>query len=142
MTEYVATAEIEISAPPARVWDALTDPDQIQRFMFDTRVTTDWKPGSPIGWKGVYEGREYEDRGEILAFEPPRLLEVTHFSPLSGQEDRPENYHKLTYVLQSRGSGTRIRLSQDNNGSQAEADHARGMWESMLSGLKRVVEGD
>jgi uncharacterized protein YndB with AHSA1/START domain len=142
MTDYLATAEIEISAPPARVWDALTDPDQIHQFMFDTTVTTDWEPGSPIVWKGVHEGKEYEDRGEILAFEPPRMLEVSHFSPLSGQEDRPENYHKLTYVLQPLGSGTRVRLSQDNNGSQTEADHASGMWESLLSGLKRVVEGD
>jgi len=142
MTGYVATAEIEISAPPARVWEALTDPDQIQRFMFGTRVETDWKPGSPIVWKGVYQGREYQDRGEIMEFESPRLLEVTHFSPLSGQEDRPENYHKLTYELQERGAGTHIRLSQDNNASEAEAQHSQGMWESLLSGLKQVVEGN
>ena len=141
MTGYVATAAIEIAAPPARVWDALTDPDQIRRFMFETTVESDWKPGSPIVWKGVFEGREYEDRGEIIAVEAPRLLEMTHYSPLSGQEDRPENYHKLTYVLQWRGASTLIRLSQDNNASEAEAEHSRGMWESLLGGLKNVVEG-
>lgn len=142
MNEFVATAEIEISAPPARVWDALTDPDQIRRFMFGTRVETDWKPGSPIVWKGGYQGREYEDRGEIIEFEAPRLLKVTHFSPLSGREDRPENYHELTYELQERAVGTRIRLSQDNNSSLDEAEHSQGMWETLLSGLKDVVEGD
>jgi uncharacterized protein YndB with AHSA1/START domain len=142
MTGYVATAEIDIGAPPARVWDALTDPDQVRRFMFDTTVETDWKPGSPIVWKGVYQGKEYEDRGEIIAVEAPRLLVMTHFSPLSGQEDRPENYHKLTYELQWRGVSTRVRLSQDNNAGEDEAEHSRGMWESMLSGLKQVVEGN
>ncbi len=142
MTGYVATAEIEIDAPAARVWAALTDPELIRRFMFDTEVVTDWQPGSPIVWKGVYEGREYEDRGQILEVEAGRRLKVTHFSPLSGQEDRPENYHTLTYELDDRGPTTGVRMSQDNNGSEAEAEHSRGMWETLLNGLKAAVEGD
>lgn len=140
MTGYVATAETEISASPAEVWSALTDPEQIKQFMFGSQVRTDWRVGSPIVWAGVYEGRSYEDKGEILRVEPGRLLEVTHFSPLSGQPDVPENYHRLTYELEEHGSGTRVRLSQDNNASEAEADHSRGMWEMLLSSLKEVVE--
>ena len=52
MTGRVATAEAEIHAPRSEVWRALTDPDQIQKYMFGSRVETDWKPGSRITWKG------------------------------------------------------------------------------------------
>lgn len=140
MADHVATAQTEINAPPARVWAALTDPDEIEKYMFGSKVETDWKPGSPIVWKGEHEGKKYEDKGEIVEIEPERRLKVTHFSPLSGQEDIPENYHTLTYELERRGDRTHLSLSQDNNASAEEADHSQGNWEQMLQGLKDVVE--
>lgn len=140
MADYVATAEAEISASPAQVWTALTDPDQIEKYMFGSRVETDWKQGSPIVWKGEYDGKPYEDKGEIVDIDPERRLKVTHFSPLSGQEDVPENYHTLTYELENRGDTTHISLSQDNNASEEQAEQFKGNWQSMLDGLKEVVE--
>jgi uncharacterized protein YndB with AHSA1/START domain len=140
MTGHVATAEAEIHAPRSEVWRALTDPDQIQKYMFGSRVETDWKPGSPITWKGEYEGKKYEDKGEILEVVEERRLKVTHFSPLSGEEDAPENYHTLVYELEENDGQTHVSLSQDNNRSEEAADHSRANWEKMLSGLKEVVE--
>jgi uncharacterized protein YndB with AHSA1/START domain len=141
MADHVATAEIAIDASPSKVWAALTDPDQIKEYMFGSQVVTDWKQGSPITWKGTYEDKEYEDKGEILEIEPERRLTVTHFSPLSGEEDRPENYHTLSYELEERAGGTHVSLSQDNNQTEEAAEHSRANWEKMLSGLKQVVEG-
>ena len=141
MAGFVATAETEIKASPERVWDALTDPDEIEKYMFGSHVVTDWKVGSPIVWKGEYEGKTYEDRGKILEFEPGKRLRVTHFSPLSGEEDVPANYHTVTYVLEEHGGTTHLALSQDNNSSAAAAEHSKANWEKMLSGLKEVVEG-
>lgn len=140
MTGFVATAQTEISASPQRVWDVLTDPEQIRRFMFGAEVRTDWQPGSPIVWQGEYEGKSYEDRGEILVVEPGRLLKVTHYSPLSGQDDLPENYHTLTYELVGDDTTTRLSLSQDNNATEAEAEHARGMWTTHVEGIKAAAE--
>ena len=37
MTDHVATAETEIDASPDRVWDALTDPEQIRSTCSDRR---------------------------------------------------------------------------------------------------------
>jgi uncharacterized protein YndB with AHSA1/START domain len=140
MGDHVATAEIEIDAPRDRVWTALTDPEQIKEYMFGSRVETDWKPGSPIVWKGEYEGKQYEDKGEIVDIEPERRLQMTHFSPLSGKEDRPENYHTLVYELEGRDGKTRVSLRQDNNPSEEAAEHSQKNWETMLSGLKQFVE--
>jgi uncharacterized protein YndB with AHSA1/START domain len=137
----VATAEIEVGASRGRVWTALTEPEQIRKYMFGSEVETDWRPGSPIVWKGEYEGKQYEDKGEIVEIEPERRLKVTHFSPLSGQEDLPENYHTLLYELEEHDGKTRVSLSQDNNPTEAAAEHSRANWERMLSGLKQVVEG-
>ncbi|WBQ06760.1 SRPBCC domain-containing protein [Kribbella sp. CA-293567] len=140
MADYVATARTEISASPERVWQVLTDPEQIRKFMFGAEVVTDWQPGSPITWQGEYEGRQYTDKGEILAIEAARLLKVTHYSPLGGQPDVPENYHTLTYELTPSGDGTELVLSQDHNASQEEADHSRGMWELLVGGVKEAAE--
>jgi hypothetical protein len=65
---------------------------------------------------------------------------VTHFSPLSGREDRPENYHTLLYKLEERGEKTHVSLSQDNNASEEAAEHSQANWEKMLAALKQVVE--
>lgn len=141
MAEYVATAETEIGASPAQVWAALTDPKLIKRYMFGSLVETDWQQGSSIFWKGEYEGKTYEDKGEILEIETERRLKVSHFSPLGGQEDVPDNYHTLLYQLKQNGDKTHISLSQDKNASEEEAERAKGNWEMMLGGLKEVVEG-
>jgi uncharacterized protein YndB with AHSA1/START domain len=138
--DHVATAETQIDASPDQVWSALTDPEQIKKYMFGSQVVTDWKRGSPIVWKGEYEGKKYEDKGEIVEIEAERRLKVTHFSPLSGLEDRPENYHTLVYELEGNGGQTHISLSQDNNASAEEAEHSQANWEKMLAGLKEVVE--
>jgi uncharacterized protein YndB with AHSA1/START domain len=140
VSDHVATAETEISASPAQVWVALTDPQLIKKYMFGSQVETDWQRGSSIVWRGDYEGKAYEDKGEILEIEPARRLKVTHFSPLSGQEDLPENYHTLLYELKKSGDSTHVSLSQDKNASAEEAERAKGNWEMMLAGLKKVVE--
>jgi uncharacterized protein YndB with AHSA1/START domain len=129
-----------VEAPASRVWRALTDPELIAEYMFGSRVVTDWQVGSPIVWKGEYEGRAYEDKGEVLEVEPGQKLRVTHFSPMTGQDDVPENYHGLSYELTDEGERTRLQLTQDNAGSAEEAAHSSKNWQMMLDGLKQVAE--
>jgi uncharacterized protein YndB with AHSA1/START domain len=140
MAGFVATAETTVEAPPSKVWSALTDPELISRYMMGSHVETDWRPGSPISWRGEYEGKSYEDRGEVLEVVPERLLTVTHFSPLSGEEDEPENYHTVSYTLDDAGGNTRITLTQDNNASEQAAARSAETWSQLLAGLKEVVE--
>jgi uncharacterized protein YndB with AHSA1/START domain len=136
----LATAAVSIDASPEQVWAALTDPEIIRQYMFGSTVTSDWRVGSTITYAGEYEGKKYEDHGEILEIRPNELLRSTHFSPLSGQPDAPENYHTLTYTLRPDGDHTHLELTQDNNSTAAEAEHSTANWQQMLESLKSVVE--
>jgi len=141
-TGYVATSTITIDAPRERVWAVVTDPDAAKEFMFGTELDTDWTVGGPIRWRGVWEGRPYEDYGVILEFEPGRRLVNTHFSPLSGEEDVPANHHTLTWTLDDADGATVLTLSQDNNATPQAAEHSKRMWDNLVESVKEITERD
>jgi uncharacterized protein YndB with AHSA1/START domain len=142
MSGHEATASTEIAASPEQVWQALTDPEQIAAYMMGARVATDWEVGSPITWSGEFQGRPYQDKGEVLTYDAPHTLSVTHFSALSGDEDVPANYHTLVYTLTPDGDGTRLELTQDGNDSEEQAEQFSANWQGMLDGLKALVDHD
>jgi uncharacterized protein YndB with AHSA1/START domain len=135
-----ATTSITIHAPASKVWKALTDPKLIKRYLFGADVHTDWKTGSPIRYTGVYEGKEYEERGEILKIEPERILQATNFSSMSGKEDKPENYAVVTYQLQEEGASTTLTITQDNIPNQQGVEHSEANWRTVLESLRLIVE--
>jgi hypothetical protein len=57
----------------------------------------------------------------VLAYVEPHVLSVTHYSPMMGQPDEPENYHTLLYVLTTSGDGTHLVLTQDGCDSEEQA---------------------
>jgi uncharacterized protein YndB with AHSA1/START domain len=138
--QWIARATITVDAPASKVWQALTDPDLIQQYLFGTRVTTDWQVGSPIIYRGQWQGKSYEDKGKILQIEPGKLIVSTFWSSLSGLPDTPENYKTVRYELSTEGHGTRLTVTQDNNASPEEADHSGQNWNTVLAGLKKLLE--
>jgi uncharacterized protein YndB with AHSA1/START domain len=77
----------------------------------------------------------------VLEVEPNKRLKNTHWSPMGGTEDKPENYHTVTYELAEQDGKTTLTLRQDNNASQEEADNmAENNWGPVLEALKAVVE--
>src|SRR5215211_6229856 len=136
----IARASISINAPREDVWKALVNPEAIKQYMFGTTVVSDWKEGSPIVWKGEWQGKPYEDKGVILQLKPGRTIRYSHFSPLSGVPDRPENYHNVTIELSGDGNQTQVALTQDKNASDEERAEAEKNWGMMLAGLKKFVE--
>ena len=136
----IAKASVSIDAPREDVWQALLNPAAIKQYMFGTTVVSDWKEGSPIVWKGEWQGKSYEDKGVILQLKPERTIQYSHFSPLSGMPDRPENYHTVTVELSGDENQTQVELSQDKNASDEERAEAEKNWGMMLAGLKKFVE--
>jgi uncharacterized protein YndB with AHSA1/START domain len=136
----IAKASVSINAPADEVWNALTDPEVIKQYMFGTTVISDWKEGSSIVWKGEWQGKAYEDKGIILQLKPERLIQYSHFSPLSGKPDLPENYHKVTIQLVADGARTAVSLSQDNNETEQDREDSEQNWKMMLDALKKLLE--
>jgi uncharacterized protein YndB with AHSA1/START domain len=143
MTEgFHAAVSIELDAPAERVWQVLVDPDLVSRYMHGTSLDTDWTVGGPIYWRGEWQGQAYEDKGEVLAFEPPRRVSVTHWSPLTGDADVPANYHHVTYEIEPLGHDrSRLTLTHANSPSQEAADAmVENGWRPMLQSLREVAE--
>jgi uncharacterized protein YndB with AHSA1/START domain len=136
----VAKAEIVIKASPAKVWEALTKPELIKQYLFGTEAVSDWRAGSPIAYKGVWQGTPYEDKGQVLRAEPGRLLASTYWSSMSGLPDAPENYNTVTYELTPADGGTKLTVTQDNNSTEESRGHSEKNWTLVLQGLKRLLE--
>jgi uncharacterized protein YndB with AHSA1/START domain len=136
----VARATVDVPAPAAAVWATLVDPGAT--WMVGARVTSTYAVGDPITFDGEWDGKPFQDRGEIVEIDPPRLLRYTHYSPLSGQPDVPENYHHLTFTLEEHAGSTVVSLEQDGNGSAQEASHATATWEQVLGALRDAVVAD
>jgi uncharacterized protein YndB with AHSA1/START domain len=139
-TGFEATARTDVDAPPERVWEALVDPKQIAVYMEGSEVSTTWEVGSTITWDGELDGRTYQDKGEVLTFDEPHVLSVTHYSPMMGQPDEPESYHTLVYTLTASDGGTHLVLTQDGCDSEEHAGQFAENWQGMLDGLKAHVE--
>ena len=137
---YTTEVELAIKAPAQTVWQWLTDPALVTQYLFGTHLETDWVVGSPITYSGEWEGKPYQDKGTVLAFDPPRLLRSTYFSAMSGLEDKLENYQQVTFELTDSDGGTLLRLSQTNAKDQASADHSAENWRMILASMKQLIE--
>jgi hypothetical protein len=98
---------------------------------------------------GEYDGKSFEDKGEILAIEPAKRLCFSHFggtSGTSGKPDGPENYHVVTITLNSKGAGTEAVFAQSNpEGGVIDADRQHRAdyeknWQTVLKSLGEATE--
>src|SRR4026207_1458741 len=80
MIDLATSASVTIDAPIDEVWNALTTPELIKRWFFGVDTETDWQVGSPLVHRGEWQGKPYEDKGTILAFDRPTTLAHTHWS--------------------------------------------------------------
>ncbi|MBW4889785.1 SRPBCC domain-containing protein [Mucilaginibacter sp. HMF5004] len=139
-SNMIAETHISINAPAAKVWEAITTPSQIKKYLMGTNVKTDWKEGSPIEYEGEYNGKKYHDKGMIKNIIPESLFQSTYWSSMGGKEDKPENYNLVTYMLSQKSGKTTVTLTQDNVHSAKEKEHATQNWAMVLKKLKEVVE--
>lgn len=138
MPSDTVTVRKTVDAPVSEVWAALTTPETIRQYFFGSEVETDWEEGSPIVFRGEYQGRSYEDKGEIRDVEEERSLSFTHYSSMSGKPDRPENYATVTYDLKKVGDRTEVKVTQTN--CMGAEEQTKRNWRKVLDGLKKTVE--
>jgi len=90
--DFISETSIVIKAPVTKVWESLVNPEIAKKYFWGAEVSTGWKIGSPITFRGEFNGNKYEEKGEILQFIPESLLEYSHWSSLEGIPDVLENY--------------------------------------------------
>jgi uncharacterized protein YndB with AHSA1/START domain len=129
-----------IEAPVNKVWQALTDPAMIKQWLFGTNTKSDWKKGSSITYTGEWQGKQYEDKGQIIDIVPEKLLHTTYFSSMSGKEDKPENYANVKYELEPEGDGTLVTISNDNIDDEKAQEHVKENWTMVLGSMKKLLE--
>jgi uncharacterized protein YndB with AHSA1/START domain len=140
MTDIKTHHSIEIPAPPERVWEALTTPDQIAKWFFGVDTESDWTVGGTLVHRGEYQGRPYEDRGEILELDPPKRFVHTHWSPMSGTADAPENHQRVTWSLEPTTDGTELTVDEDNLPSDQAKSISDQSWPQVLENLRALLE--
>jgi uncharacterized protein YndB with AHSA1/START domain len=140
MTDHLSESSIEIAAPVEAVWHALLDKDSHGEMMFGSEIVTTWAVGEPIVYRGEWQGKPFEDHGVVVEVEEPRILRTTHFSPLSGEPDIPENYHEISWLIENLSTGARVTLTQSNNPTEESAKHSTENWDAVLKNLKKIVE--
>jgi uncharacterized protein YndB with AHSA1/START domain len=148
MEPLIVKSIITIDAPASTVWDALVNPEKTKVYMFGCETVSDWKVGSPLLWKGNYEGQDMVFvKGDILAIEPEKLLTYTTIDPNSSIDDVSENYLQVTYLLTRENDKTVLTVTQGDyntvaNGEKryAEAYNNGEGWNPILVEIKKLVE--
>ena len=137
---FSTKTSVTIHVDAAKVWNALTNPVLIRQYLFGTDAISDWKEGSSITYRGVWQGKSYEDKGVIKKIEHNKMLVSTYWSAFSGLPDSPKNYNTVTYTLYERDGETTLTITQDNIATKESADHSEGNWKLVLRSLKNLLE--
>jgi uncharacterized protein YndB with AHSA1/START domain len=131
--------ELEIRAPRARVWRALTEPDQLTRWFPTRRAEIDLRPGGDA----VLEWEEATAQAVVDVVEPPGRL-VFRWRPMG--LGRP--YTTVSFTLEESADGVATHLTLVESGfaslpdqieQQSHAGNAEG-WAHELEELKEYVE--
>jgi uncharacterized protein YndB with AHSA1/START domain len=140
MANLSLKTSIEVNAPAAKVWRALTDPEVVKQYFFGTNVKSDWKKGSTITWEGEWEGKTYKDTGTIHEIEPGKMIKYDYWSSMSGTEDLPENYVDITYLLDEKDGKTTLTIVQEKIKSEEAKQHSEQNWQGVFGKMKEMVE--
>lgn len=143
-------SEIEIAAPPERVFVALTDPAQLSRWFRgdDTCPLKHWRMDARRGGRYDYATQkgslvlngvsEFECHGDILDFDPPRLLVYTWVANWHVDKQRKT---VVRWELTPTPTGTRVKVTHSGLAQEKVArDDYRGGWPGVVQKLKTYVE--
>jgi uncharacterized protein YndB with AHSA1/START domain/DNA-binding transcriptional ArsR family regulator len=130
---------IFINAPPARIWQAITDGDDTVQYYYGTRVRSDWQPGSHISYD--YPDGTLAADGEVIAIDPPRRLEMS-FLARWDPELEAEGPVRQVWELEPAEAATKLTVTTIGlkAGSRMAQEFGDGMV-FIVSGMKSFVEG-
>jgi uncharacterized protein YndB with AHSA1/START domain len=142
-------SEIQIAAPPDRVFKALTDAGELGRWFGSPECPVkSWKMDARVGGRYSYATEQgsvvvngvnkFECHGEIVEFDPPHLLAYTW---IGNWHDDPQSRTVVRWELTKKGIGTQVRVTHSGlaNLPVAREDYTGG-WPGVVEMLKTFVE--
>ena len=140
--EQILSKTIKIDAPTSTVWDALTNPEIMKKWMSETEinVVTDWKVGNPIIIHGDLHRIKFENKGMILQLEREKILKYSHLSSLSRLPDETSNYSIMEFLLAPVENQTELTLTLSNFPTDSIYKHLAFYWNVTLEILKKMIE--
>ena len=141
--------EIHIAAPPERVFQALIDPKQVMRwwtsdqapiesFSFEPRRGGRWSYDTQNSTLNVNGVTKFHCDGEVLEYDPPRLLAYTWIA--NWHEDKSRRT-VVRWELTPQSGGTQLKVTHSGLGTLpiARKDYSGG-WPGVVEQLKKFVE--
>ena len=127
-----------IRTTPAKVWQAITDPQFTRQFWVECWQDCDWKPGS--SWKLVCPDGSVADSGEVIELELNRRIVLrwrNEFKP----ELREEGDSRMTWDIEQKGDSVKLTVTHTMERENAKFIEAvSNGWPLILSGLKTLLE--
>lgn len=137
---HIVKKSISIQAEPAKVWDALTNPEKTRKYFFNSRVNSTWKEGSEIRFEGrLFLIWKFEMKGKILGIAKNKFLQYT----LHNESDQSGTQSVVTDLLEYRDGFTTLNITDDvgnGKGAQKRFERSQKGWDKILKGLKKVAE--
>ena len=145
----VQVYSIYIKAKPEAIWEAITQPEWTEQYLYGSRAVYDLRPGGSYrsyGLAGQDGDTAYVD-GEVIEVDPPRRL-VQTWRALWDPTVVAEGFTKLTWEIEETSTGaTRLTVTHELTGAPSMAamvagrvPNAGGGWSESLSGLKTLLE--
>lgn len=138
MATNISTIRIKTSAD--RVWEILTNPGFVKQWQYGSDLVTTWEPGSAIRFRTEWDGKVFEQWGEVLEIELLKLIKYSLFAPRPGLEDKPENYFTMSYKLKSDDDHVKLEIIQEDNRPGAHQEPPQGEENPILQALKKLAE--
>ena len=153
--------EIYIQTTPERLWEAITDSAQREKYAFGVGVASEWKPGARLESK--HTSGLLISEGEVLEVEPPRRLVHTLRATWS-DEVKAHGFSKVTWEIEPVTPQFALGVGEPGHHEEALAqaedypvkscrltvthselaedapEELYGGWPMLLSGLKTLLE--
>jgi uncharacterized protein YndB with AHSA1/START domain len=129
---------IYIRTTAEKLWDALTKPEFVRRYWYNSWAECDWKVGSP--WKLMMPEGGVADAGDVLVSNPPNRLVIrwrNEFRP----ELKAEGFTRCTFELTQNAEMTELIVTHESDRDASKMIEAvSGGWPKILSSLKSLIE--
>lgn len=142
VNDVIITRSVLLNATPERVWEALTHPGMTRQYYYNCEVTSDWREGSALRWKGEYQGRDIDAEGEVLEVIPGRMVKYTGFDRLTEGDISRQGDVYVTHEIIPQGSKTKLLTTLEHfEGDESRAELAAQQWDfEIMPRLQTLVE--